>query len=68
MVIDWLSVHCRMMESKVAEAMNKKETLKARVLSAETTKQLNDSITSMVCDCICCNTDAAVSLHMSSTV
>lgn len=36
------------MESKVAEAMSKKETLKARALSAETTKQLNDSITSMV--------------------
>ena len=39
---------CRMMESKVAEAMSKKETLKARALSAETTKQLNDSIVSMV--------------------
>lgn len=39
---------CRMMESKVAEAMSKKETLKARALSAETTKQLNESIVSMV--------------------
>ena len=39
------------MESKVAEAMSKKETLKARALSAETTKQLNDSITSMVSRC-----------------
>ena len=37
-----------MMESKVAEAIGKKETLKARALSAETTKQLNDSISSMV--------------------
>ena len=37
-----------MMEAKVAEAMSKKETLKARALSAETTKQLNESITSMV--------------------
>ena len=37
-----------MMESKVAEAMSKKETLKARALSAETTKQLNESIVSMV--------------------
>ncbi len=36
------------MENKVAEAMSKKETLKARALTAETTKQLNDSITSMV--------------------
>ena len=36
------------MESKVAEAMSKKETLKARALSAETTKQLNESIVSMV--------------------
>lgn len=33
----------------MAEAMNKKETLKARALSAETTKQLNESIVSMVC-------------------
>ena len=39
---------CRMMENKVAEAMSKKETLKARALTAETTKQLNESITSMV--------------------
>ena len=38
-----------MMESKVAEAISKKETLKARALSAETTKQLNESIVSMVC-------------------
>ena len=38
-----------MMESKVAEALSKKETLKARALSAETTKQLNESIVSMVC-------------------
>ncbi len=37
-----------MMENKVAEAMSKKETLKARALTAETTKQLNESITSMV--------------------
>lgn len=36
------------MESKVAEAMSKKETLKARALTAETTKQLSESITSMV--------------------
>lgn len=36
------------MESKVAEAMSKKETLKARALTAETTKQLNESIVSMV--------------------
>lgn len=45
--LEHLSI-CRMMESKVAEAMNKKETLKARALSAETTKQLNESIVSMV--------------------
>ena len=36
------------MESKVAEAVSKKETLKARALTAETTKQLNESIVSMV--------------------
>ena len=42
-----------MMESKVAEAMSKKETLKARALTAETTKQLNESITSMVCPLLC---------------
>ena len=44
--MSWLL--CRMMENKVAEAMSKKETLKARALTAETTKQLNESITSMV--------------------
>ncbi|KAL3155964.1 hypothetical protein ABBQ32_012958 [Trebouxia sp. C0010 RCD-2024] len=43
-----LTTNIRMMESKVAEAMSKKETLKARALSAETTKQLNESIVSMV--------------------
>lgn len=43
-----LTTNIRMMEAKVAEAMSKKETLKARALSAETTKQLNESITSMV--------------------
>ncbi|KAL0038022.1 hypothetical protein WJX79_009815 [Trebouxia sp. C0005] len=43
-----LMTNIRMMENKVAEAMSKKETLKARALTAETTKQLNESITSMV--------------------
>lgn len=38
----------------MAEAMSKKETLKARALSAETTKQLNDSITSMVRASVVC--------------
>lgn len=46
--VDTSFATCRMMESKVAEAMSKKETLKARALSAETTKQLNESIVSMV--------------------
>ena len=50
-LLTMLSV-CRMMESKVAEAMSKKETLKARALSAETTKQLNDSIVSMVSELV----------------
>ncbi|KAL0046759.1 hypothetical protein WJX82_009334 [Trebouxia sp. C0006] len=43
-----LMTNIRMMENKVAEAMSKKETLKARALTAESTKQLNESITSMV--------------------
>ncbi|BDA50641.1 probable membrane-associated 30 kDa protein, chloroplastic [Coccomyxa sp. Obi] len=37
-----------MLESKVAEAISKKETLKARALSAQATKMLNEEIAGLV--------------------
>ncbi|KAK9917357.1 hypothetical protein WJX75_003500 [Coccomyxa subellipsoidea] len=37
-----------MLESKVAEAISKKETLKARALSAQATKMLNEEISGLV--------------------
>jgi phage shock protein A len=60
---------CRMMENKVAEAMSKKETLKARALTAETTKQLNESITSMVCtttESLLCKQETAADMRLIS--
>lgn len=58
-----------MMENKVAEAMSKKETLKARALTAETTKQLNESITSMVrttTESLLCEQETAADMRLIS--
>lgn len=38
----------RILESKIAEAQNKKATLKARAMSAQATKQLNEQISDLV--------------------
>ena len=57
------------MENKVAEAMSKKETLKARALTAETTKQLNESITSMVritTESLLCEQETAADMRLIS--
>ena len=57
------------MENKVAEAMSKKETLKARALTAETTKQLNESITSMVrttTESLLCELETAADMRLIS--
>ena len=35
---------CRMLEQKLTEAKSKKDTLKARAKSAQTTRQINDMI------------------------
>lgn len=38
------SIACRMLEQKLTEAKSKKNTLKARAKSAQTTRQINDMI------------------------
>ncbi|CAL5229326.1 g12632 [Coccomyxa viridis] len=43
-----LKANISALESKVAEALNKKETLKARAASAQATKMLNEEISSLV--------------------